>query len=343
MLGNYVVLDKLGQGGMGLVLKTEHRRMKRLVALKVLSPKVMLKVELLPGKVQVVQGDTPLGTRPLPAIAPFKAQQARAYQEAWAKHLGVPVEYTNTLGMKFILIPPGEFTMDSTPAEIEEALKVAGDDKHWPECIKSEAPQHKVILTQPVYLGIHEVTQAQYEKVMGRNPSHFAATGPGKDAVVGLDTSTYPVEMVSWNDAAEFCAKLSEKEKLKSFYFRAGETVTMLDGTGYRSRIDKATEMGVENRLCASVKMGAYYLKAGILPVPDMVITTNSPCDAVDMLGQMMDNYKPWASVPKFRLDAPHGQAEEDFAYFGGQLKEMALAIEKVTGRKLAMERFLEV
>ena len=42
VLGNYLVLDKLGQGGMGLVLKAEHRRMKRLVALKVLSPKVVL-------------------------------------------------------------------------------------------------------------------------------------------------------------------------------------------------------------------------------------------------------------------------------------------------------------
>ena len=40
VLGNYVVLDKLGQGGMGLVLKAEHRRMKRPVALKVLSPSV---------------------------------------------------------------------------------------------------------------------------------------------------------------------------------------------------------------------------------------------------------------------------------------------------------------
>ena len=128
--------------------------------------------------------------------------------------------------------------MGSTPAEIEEALKVAAGDeewqKHWQECIKSEAPQHKVILTQPIYLGVHEVTQAQYEKVVGQNPSHFAATGPGKDAVVGLDTSSHPVEMVSWNGAAEFCAKLSEKEKLKPFYSRAGETVTMLEGTGYR-------------------------------------------------------------------------------------------------------------
>src|SRR3954471_2832354 len=40
-LGNYRILDKLGQGGMGLVLKAEHRRMERLVALKVVSPKVL--------------------------------------------------------------------------------------------------------------------------------------------------------------------------------------------------------------------------------------------------------------------------------------------------------------
>jgi len=53
------------------------------------------------------------------AIAPFNAKTARQHQERWAKHLGVPVEFTNTLGMKFILIPPGEFTMGSTPAGIE--------------------------------------------------------------------------------------------------------------------------------------------------------------------------------------------------------------------------------
>jgi hypothetical protein len=53
-------------------------------------------------------------------------------------------------------------------------------------------------------------------------------------AVAGLETSHHPVEIVSWNDAADFCAKLSKEEKLKPFYFRAGETVTPLDGTGYR-------------------------------------------------------------------------------------------------------------
>ena len=172
---------------------------------------------------------------PPPAIAPFDAEQAKQHQAAWAKYLSVPVEYTNSLGMKFRLIPPGEFLMGSTQEEIEEALKViAPSDKHWQECIKSRAQTQTVILTQPIYLGLNEVTQAEYEKVMGQNPSHFASKGMGKEAVAGLETTDHPVEAVSWNDAAEFCAKLSQKEKFKPFYFRAGETITPLDGTGYR-------------------------------------------------------------------------------------------------------------
>jgi len=172
---------------------------------------------------------------PPPAIPPFDAERAKKHQDDWAAYLKVPVEYTNSIGMKFILIPPGEFTMGSTPAEIEEILKAApSNDIHWQECNKSEGPRHTVILTQPVYLGIHEVIQADYEKVLGKNPSHFAPTGAGKGAVPGRDTTGHPVEMVSWNDAAEFCAKLSQQEQLKPFYFRDGETVTPLEGTGYR-------------------------------------------------------------------------------------------------------------
>ena len=60
---------------------------------------------------------------PPPAIAPFNSEQARQHQDAWAKYLKLDVEYTNSLGMKFVLIPPGEFMMGTTPAESEEALK----------------------------------------------------------------------------------------------------------------------------------------------------------------------------------------------------------------------------
>jgi formylglycine-generating enzyme required for sulfatase activity len=176
---------------------------------------------------------------PPPAIAPFDSEQAKLHQQAWADYLKIPVERTNSIGMKFVLIPPGQFTMGSTPAEIEAAVrsvreKSASEDEHWRECIKSEGPQHQVILTQAIYLGVNEVTQAEYEKVMGVNPSQFSAMGRRKVAVAGLETSKHPVENVSWYDAAEFCAKLSQQEKLKPFDYRPGETITPLDGTAYQ-------------------------------------------------------------------------------------------------------------
>lgn len=172
---------------------------------------------------------------PKPAVSPFIEAQAKKYQEEWASYLKLPVEHTNSIGMKFVLIPPGEFTMGSTQEEIEETVKVI--DNQWQDHVKSEAPRHRVIVTQPIYLGVTEVTQAEFETVMGRNPSHFAKTGQNKqfvERIQGLDTSSHPVEDVSWNDAAEFCAKLSQQEKLKPLYFRAGETFTALNGIGYR-------------------------------------------------------------------------------------------------------------
>ncbi|HWB09162.1 MAG TPA: SUMF1/EgtB/PvdO family nonheme iron enzyme [Pirellulales bacterium] len=209
---------------------------------------IALSVTFLAGKIQVKQGETLIGEgrlppgwqgwpsdAPPPAIAPFDAAQAKAHQQAWADYLKLPVEYQNSIGMKFVLIPPGEFMMGSTPAEIEEAMKVLVDP--WKDYPKCEAPQHKAILTRPVYLGVYEVTQAEYEQIVRKNPSAFAKTGRDEklvEKVRGVDTSRYPVEMVSWSDAAEFCAKLSEKESLKPSYVREGETVTMLEGNGYR-------------------------------------------------------------------------------------------------------------
>ncbi len=174
---------------------------------------------------------------PPPAIAPFNDEQARQHQEAWASHFKLPVEFTNTIGMRFRLIPPGEFPMGSTPEEIEAELKRLGLIQHlhfWRTPIESEGPQHKVVLTKPIYVGVTEVTQAQYEQVIGTNPSQFSATGKGKEAVANLYTGNYPVETVSFNDSAEFCAKLSQQEKLKPLNVRSDQTVTSLEGTSYR-------------------------------------------------------------------------------------------------------------
>ncbi len=64
-------------------------------------------------------------------------------------------------------------------------------------------------ITRPFYLGLYEVTQAEYQQVMGVNPSSFSAEGKEAGKVAGLDTSRHPVETVSWNDAKAFCQKLS--------------------------------------------------------------------------------------------------------------------------------------
>jgi serine/threonine protein kinase/formylglycine-generating enzyme required for sulfatase activity len=168
---------------------------------------------------------------PAPAIAPFDATRATQHQEAWAKYLGVPVELTNSIGMELVLIPPGEFTMGSPQDEID-ALSTEKPD--WQRWFRGEGPQHGVKLTQAFYLGRCEVTQKQYQELMGFNPSHFSATGPGKEVMKDVDTGQHPVDSVNWFDAIDFCIKLSEKERRRPYYQRDGEKVNVLGGAGYR-------------------------------------------------------------------------------------------------------------
>jgi uncharacterized protein (TIGR02996 family) len=111
-------------------------------------------------------------------------------------------EVVNSIGMRLALIPPGRFRMGSPSGEKER-----GEDE----------PAHEVEITQPFYLGVFPVTQAQWQAVMGSNPSSFSATGDGKEEVRGLDTSDFPVEQVNWEEAQTFLEKWTalsgEKEK----------------------------------------------------------------------------------------------------------------------------------
>ena len=92
--------------------------------------------------------------------------------------VGRPATLRNSLGMELVLIPAGTFRIGSKQ----------GDD--------DERPVHEVRLTQPFYLGVTEVTNAQWKAVMGEVPSHW-------------QDDDRPVERVSWNDAVAFCRKLS--------------------------------------------------------------------------------------------------------------------------------------
>jgi formylglycine-generating enzyme required for sulfatase activity len=106
-----------------------------------------------------------------------------------------PEEITNSIGMKLVLIPKGTFMMGSPESE---------------EGRQKDETQHEVTISKDYYLGVTEVTQGQYEKVMGTNPSWFQ-----KSRVQGSDNSRYPVDNVSWEDAIEFCKKLSDFEEEK--------------------------------------------------------------------------------------------------------------------------------
>jgi formylglycine-generating enzyme required for sulfatase activity len=68
-----------------------------------------------------------------------------------------------------------------------------------------------VTISKDYYLGVTEVTQGQYEKVMGTNPSYFQ-----KRVIRKSDSSMYPVEQVSWEDAVEFCKRLSDLPQEKA-------------------------------------------------------------------------------------------------------------------------------
>ena len=97
---------------------------------------------------------------------------------------------TSKLGMQLAYIPAGRFMMgspESEPGRFE-----------WED-------RHQVTLTRGYYLGTTEVTQGEWQTVMGSNPGHFKG-----DAQL-------PVEMISWYDAVDFCSRLSQ-----------------LDGTRYR-------------------------------------------------------------------------------------------------------------
>ncbi|MGL4551919.1 MAG: SUMF1/EgtB/PvdO family nonheme iron enzyme [Gemmataceae bacterium] len=101
----------------------------------------------------------------------------------------------NSLGMALALVPPGRFWMGSPEGE--------------PGRHPDEHPRHRVRLTRAFYLGVCPVTQEQFRAVTRHNPSHFRPGGEGGTLVAGLDTRRFPVERVSWFDAAGFCDDLS--------------------------------------------------------------------------------------------------------------------------------------
>jgi len=119
------------------------------------------------------------------------AQQSRAVKKHMKPAqlaLGDPI--VNSIGMVLVPIPAGQFQMGSPDSDND-----AEDD---------QKPQHQVKITKPFYLAAYEVTQSQYEKVMG--------TRPWQGQIYVEDGPDNPATYVSHDDAVDFCRKLSTQE-----------------------------------------------------------------------------------------------------------------------------------
>jgi len=154
-----------------------------------MGPKIYLLIETkLQDKTLDLEGVARIKTVLAQITPPHDAEEAARRQDVAAKSLGVTRETTLDLGnkvtMKLALIPAGKFMMGSPDGEQDRT--------------KDEGPQREVTISKPFYMGIYHVTQEQYEQVMGKNPSKFKG-------------AQNPVEMVSWDEAVEFCKKLSQK------------------------------------------------------------------------------------------------------------------------------------
>ena len=90
---------------------------------------------------------------------------------------------TNSIGMKLTLIPAGKFVMGS-PADEEER--------------DPEELQHEVVITKPFYMGVYEVTQGQFQRLMGKNNAWFK------------ESQDHPAEQVRSSEAVDFCNRMSE-------------------------------------------------------------------------------------------------------------------------------------
>ena len=178
------------------------------------------------------------------ALGDYKDSKTKL-QEANKYVFGQLDECLKEINLEMVTCSPGTFIMGSQESEYGE-LKEAINEFHKRLFRFDYAEiQHEVTLSKGFKIGKYPVTQAQYKKIMGKNPSHF-------------NGDNNPVEKVSWHDAKEFCDKLNEKyaSKLPSGYefdlpteaqweyaCRAGTTSALNNGKALTSEIGKCQNL----------------------------------------------------------------------------------------------------
>jgi formylglycine-generating enzyme required for sulfatase activity/uncharacterized ferredoxin-like protein len=131
-----------------------------------------------------------------------------------------PSSASRSPAVELVQVPAGEFQMGSPGSDADAS--------------PDELPRHRVKITQAFLIGKHKITQAQYQEVMGANPSAFRPGGRFRKRLGKADTRDHPVESVSWLDAVEFCNRLSKRHGLQPYYQINGGQVSLRGGSGFR-------------------------------------------------------------------------------------------------------------
>ncbi|MBN1321598.1 MAG: 2-hydroxyacyl-CoA dehydratase [Thermoleophilia bacterium] len=95
--------------------------------------------------------------------------------------------------------------------------------------------------------------------------------------------------------------------------------------------------------MCGLIKLAAYAVEAGLVPIPTAMIAMLEPCDAQSALHEAWLNSEGWENVPTFALDPAYGTGQYDYEYFAGELKRMTVFLEDHVGRKMDYDRLREV
>jgi len=186
----------------------------------------------------------------------------------------------NDVQMRLVLIPAGKFMMGSPVTEAGRGSE--------------EGPQHEVTISKPFYMGVFEVTQEQYEQVMGVN-------------LGGFKGAKNPVECVSWDEAVEFCRKLSARTGKKvmlptearwEYACRAGTTTAFHTGDALKpgqanADFSQTSNPGVWDKIMAWV--GRFFpQKAKTIPTTPAGSFSPNGFGLYDMHGNVFEWCSDW-------------------------------------------------